>query len=118
MKKKKKKILGTLAGINFVLSPEEYTKYKGTLQEQLEEKDKEIERLNNIIEKTQQDYTDEYNLRHKLSLELSQEKDKTFQLNNIINELEKWLEYQGDHTMQQHNYYSVLDKLKALKEGK
>lgn len=37
---------------------------------------------------------------------------------NIINELEKWLEYQADHTMQQHNYYGVLDKLKELKEGK
>ena len=44
------------------------------------------------------------------------EKDKEIErLKNIIDELEKWLEYQADHTMQQHNYYSVLDKLKELK---
>ena len=65
---------------------------------------KEIERLNK-----EKDYLDDYN-RH-----LHNENKR---LNNIINELEKWLEYQGDHTTQQHNYYSVLDKLKKLKEGK
>ena len=34
---------------------------------------------------------------------------------NIIDELEKWLDYQAEHTMQQHNYYGVLDKLEELK---
>ena len=34
---------------------------------------------------------------------------------NILNELEKWVEYQATHTMQQHNYYGVLDKIKELK---
>ena len=44
-----KLILGTLAGVDLILSPEHYEEYKGTLNKQLEEKDKEIDRLNNII---------------------------------------------------------------------
>lgn len=49
MNKEDKLILGTLAGLDLVLSPEHYEEYKGTLNKQLEEKDKEIDRLNNII---------------------------------------------------------------------
>ena len=49
MSKEDKLILGTLAGVDLVLSPEHYEEYKGTLNKQLEEKDKEIDRLNNII---------------------------------------------------------------------
>lgn len=49
MNKEDKLILGTLAGVDLVLSPEHYEEYKGTLNEQLEQKDKEIDRLNNII---------------------------------------------------------------------
>ena len=49
MNKEDKLILGTLAGVDLVLSPEHYEEYKGTLNKQLEEKDKEIARLNNII---------------------------------------------------------------------
>jgi hypothetical protein len=49
--KEDKIILGTLAGVDLVLSPEHYEEYKGTLNEQLEQKDKEIDRLNNIINK-------------------------------------------------------------------
>lgn len=46
MNKEDKLILGTLAGVDLVLSPEHYEEYKGTLNKQLEEKDKEINRLN------------------------------------------------------------------------
>ena len=49
MKKEDKLVLGTLAGVDLILSPEHYEEYKGTLNKQLEEKDKEIERLQNII---------------------------------------------------------------------
>ena len=49
MNKEDKLILGTLAGVDLILSPEHYEEYKGTLNKQLEEKDKEIDRLNNII---------------------------------------------------------------------
>ena len=49
MNKEDKLILGTLAGVDLVLSPEHYEEYKGTLNKQLEEKGKEIDRLNNII---------------------------------------------------------------------
>lgn len=48
----------TISGIKVVVSGETYDEYKGTLQEQLEEKDKEIERLNNII-KEAKEYTEE-----------------------------------------------------------
>lgn len=48
MSEEDKLILGTLAGVDLVLSPEHYEEYKGTLNEQLEEKDKEIDRLNNL----------------------------------------------------------------------
>ena len=49
MNREDKLILGTLAGVDLVLSPEHYEEYKDTLNKQLEEKDKEIARLNNII---------------------------------------------------------------------
>ena len=38
-----------ICGVKVIVSGETYNEYKGTLEEQLEEKDKEIERLNNII---------------------------------------------------------------------
>lgn len=42
----------------------------------------------------------------------------TKQLEYTLNELESWLEYQAEHTSQQHNYWGVLDKLKELKGNK
>ena len=39
----------TISGIKVVVSGETYDEYKGTLQEQLEEKDKEIERLKDLV---------------------------------------------------------------------
>lgn len=77
--------LGILAGVNLILSPEQYKEYKGTLNKQLEEKDKEIQKLNNIIE-----------------------------------ELEKYLEEQALYSFPTECgiYRTILNKLKALKEGK
>jgi len=49
MNKENKLILGTLAGVDLVLSLEHHGEYKGTLNKQLEQKDKEIERYKNII---------------------------------------------------------------------
>lgn len=54
MNKEDKLILGTLAGVDLVLSPEHYEEYKGTLNKQLEQKDKEIDRLNNIIDELEE----------------------------------------------------------------
>ena len=42
----------TISGIKVVVSGETYDEYKGTLQEQLEEKDKEIERLKEELKYT------------------------------------------------------------------
>ena len=39
-----------ICGVKVIVSGETYNEYKGTLEEQLQEKDKEIERLNNIID--------------------------------------------------------------------
>ena len=44
--------IGEVAGVNIYLSPEQYKKYKENLNKQIEEQDKEIERLNNIIKET------------------------------------------------------------------
>lgn len=49
MNEEDKLVLGTLAGLDLILSPEHYEEYKGTLNKQLEEANQEIERLNNII---------------------------------------------------------------------
>ena len=88
MNKEDKLILGTLAGVDLVLSPEHYEEYKGTLNEQLEEKDKEIDRLNNIINELEKwliEHIDEYR---------DMEQDAMFE------------------------FGLVLDKLKSLKENK
>ena len=109
------------------------------MKEQLED----IERLNKALEETQQSYTDEYNLRHKLSLELSIEKDKTLELsnhlsmysseetmlkeierlNNIIKNLDKMFEFYflGNSKYDQdtvNTIYIKYVKLKELKENK
>ena len=86
MNKEDKLILGTLAGVDLVLSPEHYEEYKGTLNKQLEEKDKEIDRLNNIID-----------------------------------ELEKWIKENNLGKYRTENVVDtdeLLDKLKELKENK
>lgn len=86
MNKEDKLILGTLAGLDLVLSPEHYEEYKGTLNKQLEEKDKEIDRLN-----------------------------------NIISELEKWIEEHKQYQLISERYIvwedKLVNKLKALKEN-
>ena len=55
------------------------------------------------------DYTNEVELKH-----LQKDYDK---LQSNWNSLREWVEYQAEHTMQQHNYYGVLDKMNEL-EGK
>ena len=54
MNNEDKLVLGTLAGVDLILSPEHYEEYKGTLQDQLEEAYKEIERLQNMINELEQ----------------------------------------------------------------
>lgn len=91
MNKEDKLILGTLAGVDLVLSPEHYEEYKDTLNKQLEEKDKKIERLNNII--------------NELESYLEQQ----------------WLEWKDDCddgiVAMANEDKTVLDKLKELKES-
>ena len=101
MNKEDKLILGTLAGVDLVLSPEHYEEYKGTLNKQLEQKDKEIERLNNIIDELE---------------------------NTIANFMENHTEgyidwkydreiYLAESNVLQKLYDTYLDKLKELKEN-
>ena len=47
--------IGEISGVKILLSKEQYNKYKGNLQEQLEEKNKEIERLHSIIKEVRED---------------------------------------------------------------
>ena len=75
----------------------------------IEEKNKEIDRLNNIIEELSKD-VDMWNKKYNEQF-------------NIINELEKWLEDKQDLTCgcgitvdYLFAYENCLDKLKALKE--
>jgi len=49
-----------------------------------EEAVKQLLLKDKVIEETQQSYTEEYNLRHKLSFELSVEKDKVLELSNQL----------------------------------
>ena len=90
MNKKDKLALGYIAGVNLVLSPEYYEEYKGTLNKQIEEKDKEIDRLNNIISE----------LERHLNQEILEWQD--------ISDLWTKAQVQEDRI--------ILDKLKELKE--
>ena len=72
------------------------------LVEELEKADKEIERLNNIIDKQDRDIT-------------TLTKDK-IKLKNIINELKKYLIEMSDKSWDDNGAYDdVLDKLYELK---
>lgn len=53
-----------IAGVKVFVAGETYNEYKGTLQEQLEEKDKEIKRLNNIIDEIEKEL--DLNLKFKV----------------------------------------------------
>lgn len=83
-----KLVLGTLAGVDLVLSPEHYEEYKGTLNKQLEEKDKEITRLNNILDELEKWLEEETRLSDEIP-----------------------------DTLEHSDYTDVLDKLKKLKEN-
>lgn len=92
------------------------------LKRQIDIRQQEIERLQSKNKKIQtilrtrarQDRKRKAKLR-KLRLETTNQRLKLERLHSIINELEKWVEYQATHTMQQHNYYGVLDKIRELK---
>lgn len=75
----------TISGIKVVVSGETYDEYKGTLQEQLEEKDKEIERLNKERSKTYENGLNYF-------LELQKKKDEIERLNNIIKEVREYID--------------------------
>ena len=93
-------------------------KQRRIAREKCKEKDKEIEELNNIIDKQDRDIT-------------TLTKDK-IKLKNIINELEQELEQEiaivgANRTVDNNNpewwyklncYLNILNKLKELKEGK
>lgn len=123
MNKEDKLILGTLAGVDLVLSPEHYEEYRGTLNKQLEEKDKEIDRLNN--------------LNKQLVEECQKLDDEETRLNNIIEEIENTIEnfmenhtegyidwkydreiYLAESNVLQKLYDTYFDKLQELKENK
>lgn len=75
--------------------------------------DKQIEDLVDLMFDTDMEKL----MKEKSTLEyihkLQQEKK---QLKSILTELEKWLNYQFEHTLQQNNYHSVLEEIQELKE--
>ena len=77
------------------------------MEEQLEEKDKEITKLNKLL--------------HYANDEVVSYTNECIRLNNIIDELEKYLKENSKQSkiFECDRYYkSILDKLKELKEGK
>lgn len=89
--------------------------YYEDLQQKVEQQEKEIDRLNNIIKELSKD-VDMWNKKYNEKFD-------------IINELEKWLEdnlgncrtnqnYTSNqiYNLKEDIYYRCLDKLKALKE--
>ena len=101
MNKEDKLVLGTLAGLDLILSPEHYEEYKGTLQDQLEEKDKEIERLQNII--------------NELEKELNKKIEAIKTINDMLGKEAKIVNPHIEVLETEYKYF--LDKLKELKEG-
>ena len=80
-----------IAGVKVFVSNETYNEYKGTLQEQLEEKDKEIQRLNNIIDEMEKELK-----KYSNKLEYCSESVAMFysvaicnDINNILNKLKE-----------------------------
>lgn len=86
-----------ICGVKVFVSGKTYNEYKGTLEEQLEEKDKEIERLNNIINELEEELEREINF----GKTIPKEADNYNSSLDIRHTLEK-----------------VLERLKELKEGK
>ena len=70
-------------GLKFVVNGEDYDKIKKSLNEQIEEKDKEIQRLNNIIdglEKYLIEHIDEYR---------DMEQDAMFEFGLVLDKLKE-----------------------------
>lgn len=49
--------------------------------------------------------------------ELEQLQQENQQLKDNWNKLKEWLKYKEEHTIQQNNYYSVLNKMQELEKG-
>ena len=69
---------------------------------------KEIERLTAESTEWESKYYDMQDNYHNANEEIER-------LNNIINELEKWLEDKNKNALQDDNYWEVLNKLQELK---
>ena len=106
MKKEDKLVLGTLAGVDLILSPEHYEEYKGTLNKQLEEANQEIERLQNIINKLEKYIVEEID-------------DAQKELNIILqgNNLDYKNECTKEFNCIKNALDMLLDKLKELKDS-
>ena len=93
MKKEDKLVLGTLAGVDLILSPEHYEEYKGTLNKQFEE----------LLEQY---------------IELSREYDK---LENNWNKLKEWMQKElvDSKATSGYSFYlkSWLDKMQEIEGG-
>jgi len=86
-----------ICGVKVIVSGETYNEYKETLEEQLKEKDKEIERLNNIINEL------ESYIKHYDKIEGYYEYVEC-----------GYDEYNSDEDVKEQ----ILDYIKELKEGK
>jgi hypothetical protein len=63
------------------------------------------------------DYTSEITYKDQKIIwnRLKKQEQEIERLNNIINELEKWLEDKDKNALQDDNYWEVLDKLQELR---
>lgn len=69
---------------NMTIEQRDKYAYELMVKNNSEEAVKQLLLKDKTIEETQKSYTEEYNLRHKLSLELSIEKDKVLELSNRL----------------------------------
>ena len=108
--------IGTLAGLTFVLSPEQFKEYKGTLNKQLEEKDKEIDRLNKEYERI---YNENCKLRENHNINDITLLDENERLNRIIDNIFKFMQNKYDNSDLTGFTISFMElqDLKELKEN-
>ena len=92
MNEKDKLVLGTLAGVDLILSPEHYEEYKGTLNKQIEKLQQELDQYKNNWEELKKWLKEEIERLRKLE----QTNNVIFLIGAYDNVLAKMEELDGD----------------------
>lgn len=108
-------MIGEIDGVKIIATPKQYKKCKKSLEEQLEEKGKEIERLNKKIE--QYENPEDMTLMFMYCDEKA--KDEIKRLNNIIKKLEEFIEreielYTIELTEENKNKLSIVVPIRGV----